>query len=184
MELTSIPALYFQLGISSLGVLLFFAGKYFIRKIVKDRAAKFKFDPRRITYTVKFFNICWAIIILTIIAITWDVSFTGLSIYFASIFTVIGVAFFAQWSMLSNVTASVILFFNYSYKIGNKIKIIDGENSVSGTVVDIDLFQLRIKNETGDIVSYPNNLIIQKPSILLHEKDPHEVDIHEKDDLK
>ena len=184
MDLTSIPALYFQLGISSIGILLFFAGKYFIKKIVKDRAAKLKFDPRRITYTVKFFNICWAIIILTILAITWDISFTGLSIYFASIFTVIGVAFFAQWSMLSNITASVILFFNYSYKIGNKIKIIDGENSVTGTVVDIHLFQLRIKIASGEIVSYPNNLIIQKPSILLHEREPVSTEIDEADDLK
>ena len=114
----------------------------------------------------------------------WNVSFKGLSIYFASIFTVIGVAFFAQWSILSNVTASIILFFNYSYKIGNKIKVIDGENSVTGTVMDIDLFQLRIKVESGEIVSYPNNLIIQKPSMLLNEKEHDSAESIEEDDLK
>jgi small-conductance mechanosensitive channel len=184
MDFSSIQTIYYQFGVTAVGIILFFAGKYFIKKIVKNHAVKHKFDTRRITYTVKFFNICWAIIILSIIAITWNVSFRGLSLYFASIFTVIGVAFFAQWSILSKVTASIILFFNYSYKIGNKIKIIDGENSVTGIVIDIDLFQLRIKIDSGEIVTYPNNLIVQKPSMLLNEKELDLFESIEVDDLK
>jgi small-conductance mechanosensitive channel len=87
-------------------------------------------------------------------------SFKGLSISFASIFTVIGVAFFAQWSILSNITASVLLFFNFSYKVGNKIKIMDGDNSVTGEVANVTLFTFQIKNESGELVNYPNNLFI------------------------
>jgi len=70
-------------------------------------------DVKRVIYTIKFFKTSWGIIMLTLISIIWDISFEGLSIYFASIFTIIGVAFFAQWSMLSNITASVILFFQF-----------------------------------------------------------------------
>ena len=92
-----------------------------------------------------------------------EVSFQGLSLYFASIFTVIGVALFATWSVLSNLTASVILFFFFPYRIGRKVKIIDGDNSIEGQIVDITLFHIKVETEDDRIVAYPNNLAIQKP---------------------
>jgi MscS family membrane protein len=75
----------------------------------------------------------------------------------------VGVGLFANWSMLSNITASIIIFFFYPYKVGESIKIIDGENSVEGTVMDITLFNIEIKTAEGRTVTYPNNLAIQKP---------------------
>jgi small-conductance mechanosensitive channel len=122
-------------------------------------------EKNRIGFTLKFFNMLMLFALITILAIIWDVSFRGLSIYFASLFAVIGVAFFAQWSMLSNITAAIILFFNYSYKIGNSIKVLDGDNSVEGEIVDNQLFYFYIKTKKGEVVSYPNNLILQKPII-------------------
>lgn len=124
MDFSSIQTIYYQFGVTAVGIILFFAGKYFIKKIVKNHAVKHKFDTRRITYTVKFFNICWAIIILSIIAITWNVSLRGLSLYFASIFTVIGVAFFAQWSILSNVTHQLSYSLIIHIKLVIKLKLL------------------------------------------------------------
>lgn len=168
MEIASIPTLYFQLGFTGLGIILFFIGNSLIRRIVKTRSKKIKSEEKRIIYTIKFFKFFWAITILTIISLIWDISFKGLSLYFASVFTILGVAFFAQWSLISNVTASVILFFSYSYKIGNRIKVVDGENSVTGKIIDIKPFFFQIQIESGEIVNYPNNLILQKPIVQLH----------------
>ncbi len=181
MEIASIPILYFQLGFTGLGIILFFIGNSLIRRIVKNRSNKIRSEEKRIIYTIKFFKICWGVIILTIISLIWDISFKGLSLYFASVFTVIGVAFFAQWSMISNVTASVILFFSYSYKIGNRIKVMDGDNSVIGKIIDIKPFFFQIQIESGEIVNYPNNLILQKPIIQLHMEDSSVVDPESKD---
>jgi small-conductance mechanosensitive channel len=144
-------------------VVAFFIGALVIRKAIRHRMEKRGFDDSRARYTTKFLNFLWGLVLITIISMVWDVSFQGLSIYFASMFTVIGVACFAQWSILSNITAAIILFFNHSYKIGTHIQVIDGDNSVSGKVVDIRPFHFLIKTETGEIVCYPNNLIIQKP---------------------
>lgn len=166
-ELSNLPTVYFQTGFTVLLVIVYFIGTLIIKRAIVSRAEKNNSEISRRKYTTKFFNFVWALIILTLIAIVWDVSFKGLSIYFASVFTVIGVAFFAQWSILSNITAAIILFFNYSFKIGNDIKIIDGENSVTGTIVDIRSFHFLIKTQGGELVSYPNNLIIQKPILLL-----------------
>lgn len=177
MEIASIPTLYFQLGFTGLGIILFFIGNSLIRKVVNKRSKKIKSEEKRIIYTIKFFKFCWALFILTIISLIWDISFKGLSLYFASVFTILGVAFFAQWSLISNVTASVILFFSYSYKIGNRIKVIDGDNSVIGKIIDIKPFFFQIQIESGEIVNYPNNLILQKPIVQLHNADRSAEDI-------
>jgi small-conductance mechanosensitive channel len=163
MDLATLPTYYYQIGISILIIILFLTGNIFIRKVVRRRALKFDIDKTRVFYIVRFFNFLWSVVMITLLFMVWDISFQGLSIYFASIFTVIGVGFFAQWSILSNITAGVLLFFNHSYKVGNKIKIIDGDNSITGVVTNIQLFYFLIKTESGEIISYPNNLIIQKP---------------------
>jgi len=170
MNITSLPTYYYQIGLSVIVLLLFFTGKYFIKKIIRKRATKHKIEIKRTYYTVRFFNFCLGIIMVTIWSLIWNVSFEGLSIYFASIFTVIGVAFFAQWSILSNITAGVLLFFNYSFKVGNRIKIMDGDNSITGVVTSVSLFNFQIEIESGEMVSYPNNLIIQKPILKLSDK--------------
>lgn len=167
-EISNLPTVYFQTGFTVLLVIIYFIGTVFIKRAIRSRSEKNKFEISRQKYTTKFFDFIWALILLTVIAIIWDVSFKGLSIYFASVFTVIGVAFFAQWSILSNITSAIILFFNHSFKIGNDIRIIDGDNSVTGKIVDIRSFHFLIETKDGELVSYPNNLIIQKPVMLIN----------------
>ena len=74
-------------------------------------------------------------------------------------------AFVAQWSLLSNITASIIIFFSYPARIGDTIRVVDGDNSVEGKIIDITLFQVLIETRKGETVNYPNNLIVQKPLI-------------------
>jgi small-conductance mechanosensitive channel len=69
--------------------------------------------------------------------------------------------------MLSNITASVLLFFNFPFKIGSRIKIMDKDDSVIGVVKDITFFAIQIEDENGDLVSYPNNVAIQKAIVQL-----------------
>ena len=164
-DFNELPTSYYQIALSIIAVLFFFAGRAIVKRLVKSRASRINLEKHRVGFTLKFFNVLMMFALLMIIAIIWDVSFKGLSIYFASLFAVIGVAFFAQWSLLSNITAAIILFFNYSYKIGNSIKVLDGDNSVTGKIIDIQLFYFYIKTDKNEVVSYPNNLLLQKPII-------------------
>ena len=77
---------------------------------------------------------------------------------------------FAIWSILSNVTAGIILFFNFPYKVGDKIEIHDKEFPIKAVIEDIRAFQLHLRLENGDLVTYPNNLMLQK-AVTLVEKD-------------
>jgi len=101
------------------------------------------------------------------LALIWSVSLSGLLVFASSIFAVIGVALFAQWSILSNLTSSIIIFFSFPSRIGDYIKILDGDNSIEGKIIEIELFHIRILDHDDNIVIYPNNLFMQKPIIKL-----------------
>jgi small-conductance mechanosensitive channel len=78
-------------------------------------------------------------------------------------FAVIGVALFAQWSILSNITASVVIFFGFPYRVGDRIKVTDADFDISGTLEEISLFHVLIRTDGQNLITYPNNLILQKP---------------------
>ena len=93
-----------------------------------------------------------------------------ITLVFSSVFAVIGIALFAIWSILSNVTSGIIMFFSFPYKVGDKIKIHDKDYPVEAIIEDIRAFQLLLREDNGDLTTYPNNLILQK-AVTLMEKD-------------
>jgi small-conductance mechanosensitive channel len=76
--------------------------------------------------------------------------------------TVLGVALFAQWSILSNITATIIVFFSFPAKIGDTIAILEKDSLVEGRISDIGIFFVLLKTKDGEVVSIPSNLFIQK----------------------
>ncbi|NHF60249.1 mechanosensitive ion channel family protein [Flavobacteriaceae bacterium TP-CH-4] len=104
----------------------------------------------------------------------WGVNFREIGLLFSSIFAVIGVALFAQWSILSNVTSGVILFFSFPFKIGDRIRIMDKElitDEAEGPniffIEDIKAYHILLRNSKGELITYPNNMMLQKAVTLL-----------------
>ena len=132
------------------------------------------FNPVRTNLIIKFINIALTIIAVVALTLVWSVNYQDLGVMLASVFAVIGVALFAQWSILSNITAGVIIFFSFPFKIGNTIRILDKElidpnNAALDTFVieDIRAFHLHLRRNNGEILTYPNNLVLQKGVILI-----------------
>lgn len=90
-----------------------------------------------------------------------------LALVFSSVFAVLGIALFAIWSILSNVTSGVIMFFSFPYKVGDKIQIHDKDFPLEAIIEDIRAFQIHLRLDNGDLVTYPNNLILQKAVTLI-----------------
>lgn len=99
----------------------------------------------------------------------WGVNIREIGLIFSSVFAVIGVALFAQWSILSNVTSGIILFFSFPYKIGDRIRIQDKEIEYSGSYIieDIRAYHVHLRKEDGQLMTYPNNLMLQKAVVLI-----------------
>ncbi len=144
-------------------VLILKTTHFFINKL----GDKKKVLPKRTYYVIKFMDFFIILIALLSLSIIWNVELGGIVVLASSVFAVIGVALFAQWSILSNLTSSIIIFFTFPARVGDKIKVVDGENSITGTIKEISLFQIEILDEDKNTVLYPNNLFIQKPIIKL-----------------
>jgi len=156
--------------IVTLGLVVFYViGRAVIRQMVKRYAKKIGIDRIRTMYIIKMFSFLFFIIMISALALVWNFKIKNLGLYFASFFTVAGVALFAGWSILSNVTASAILFFSHPIRIGYKVKILDGDNTIVGHVTDITLFSVIMKTEEGHVASFPNNLALQKGILILEE---------------
>ena len=83
-------------------------------------------------------------------------------IYVSSFLTILGIAFFAQWSILSNITAGIILFINYPVKIGDTITILEKDNNITGEIRDIGAFFITLRTPNKELITMPNSVILQK----------------------
>ncbi len=139
-----------------------FACRYLVNKLTSKARIKFQLQKGRIIITRKIINglIIFSSIIL--IFIIWGVQRKELAVFFSSFIAILGIALFAQWSMLSNITSSIILFVYHPAKIGDFIVVLDNENPVSGKIKDIGAFFVIIKKENGEIATIPNSLFFQK----------------------
>jgi len=118
----------------------------------------------------KAINLTLLFVSITLILIIWGVNQSDLAAYIGSILTVVGVAFFAQWSILSNITSSIIIFFNHSVKIEDKIILMEGKDyEIEGRISNIGLFFVTLKTTEDEEITLPNNIFIQK--IIKKQKD-------------
>jgi small-conductance mechanosensitive channel len=120
----------------------------------------------------KYINILVTIIAIFLLSLTWGYNAQEIALIFSSLFAIIGVAMFAIWSILSNITAGIILFFSFPYKIGSRIKIHDKDLPIEAVIEDIKAFHLHLRTLDGELITYPNNLILQK-AVSLIEKEYH-----------
>lgn len=137
-------------------------------KIVKRAVEKLgeikSVSPYRIHYINKTLKIAISMLFVITFFLILGIEYSQLSVFLSSVFAVIGVALFAQWSILSNVTASLIIFFFFPYRVGDSIKVVDKDDDISGIVEEITLFHVLIRRGT-ELVTYPNSLILQKSVI-------------------
>lgn len=101
--------------------------------------------------------------ILFIILISiFGVNKSELALFVGSVLTVIGIALFAQWSILSNITSGVIIFFNHYVKLEDTLVIMDKEYEIEGKIVDIGLFFVILETKEKEQISIPNSVFLHK----------------------
>lgn len=121
----------------------------------------------RIKYLLKTANIFLFFLLIVLVCLVLGLEYGEVSVFLSSVFAVLGVALFAQWSLLSNITASMVIFFAFPYRVGDQIKVTDPDFDLSGTLEEIGLFHVLIRSPDGYIITYPNSMILQKSVIKL-----------------
>lgn len=147
----------------------------FILKKATHRIARIgNFNMGRTKLMFNYINVLVTFVMAFALMFTWGVRAADLAWIFSSVFAVIGIGLFAIWSILSNITSGVIMYFSCPFKIGDHIKIHDKDLPIEAQIVDIKAFQMHLKTANGELIVYPNNLVLQK-AISLMKKEGEEI---------
>jgi small-conductance mechanosensitive channel len=160
----NIPSIDLGILESILVVLGFMLSKYFLKRVLAKARAQFGYNGSREKVYNKVGTIILFFLMVFFLIMIWGIDRHEIVYFASSVATIIGVAFFAQWSVLSNITSSFILFFNHPIRIGEEITILEKEFEVSGRVTDIGVFFMTIENNQEERTLIPTNLFLQKIS--------------------
>ncbi|TDE30648.1 MULTISPECIES: mechanosensitive ion channel domain-containing protein [Flavobacterium] len=142
-------------------------------KLVRRYAKSNQTLEHRTNLVIKYLHLFINILVIIALIIIWGVQTKDIFIGLTSVTTVVGVAMFAQWSILSNITSGVILFFSFPFKIGDVIKIHDKDFPIEAEIEDIGAFHVYLKTIDGEKIIYPNNLLLQKGISILKDHFEH-----------
>ncbi|MDR2882256.1 MAG: mechanosensitive ion channel family protein [Alistipes sp.] len=153
-----LPKVYVTLGAWTALWLL----KFVIRKTARKVGAMMGKPRERVRYIRKVIGGILNVTFVICIAMYWGVRPQNLAIALSSVLAFVGVAMFAQWSMVSSITAGVIMFFSAPFHVGNRIRIIDKDYPLEATIEHIGAFYTHLRTPEGELVTIPNNVFLQK----------------------
>lgn len=151
-----------QIGLVALLVLAYAIAMRLTSRAVHTVGVRRSLNDLRVSLISKMLSLALTAVFVFLLCVLLGVGYGQLAVFFSSVFAVVGVALFAQWSILSNVTASLIIFFGFPYRVGDWIKVVDKDEEILGQIHEISSFHVIITRVTGDMVTYPNSMMLQK----------------------
>ena len=104
----------------------------------------------------------WAIVAVFVIVVA-GIFGMGIGSLWATItgfVALVVIGFFAVWSILSNVLATLLILVLRPFQIGDRIAILP--ENLAGEVIDMNLMYTKLTTDEGDTISVPNNMFITK----------------------
>lgn len=152
----------FQIAETIVLVLVFLILKVFTKRLIRKVGLRFNYQSGRIKITNKIANALLGILVLVFLMVIWGVKQADLVVFLSTILTILGVAFFAQWSLISNITSTMIIFFNHPIKLGDALTIMEKDYEIEGVLNDIGVFFITIKTKDNKKITLPSNIFLQK----------------------
>ena len=159
-----------QLIATAIVLLLTPSSKFVLRKIIRKYGMKTLKSENRILQMTRVIVMLTNATCILSLAIIWGVQPQNMLVALSSIFAVIGVAMFAQWSLLSNITAGIIIFFSMPFRIGDTIQIMDKDMPIEATIESIHTFSIHLRTKDGNLIVLGNSVFLQKTILLKDDK--------------
>lgn len=140
---------------------VFIAIRYGVRNAVRVTILRSTFKALEKKEVVRIVDLLLLLVTTVVLVAIWGVKQTEILVFATSVITVLGVAFFAEMSVLSNITAFLVIFFQHPVKIGDRIKVHDGNHELEGELVDITYFFTHIRTNAGSTVTLPNAVFLK-----------------------
>lgn len=151
-----------QIIASAIVIVLLPISRYVSFNIIRKSGSIIQMPENRILQVRQVVSILLNILFLFTVAIIWGVQPDNILLGLSSVFAVIGVAFFAQWSLLSNITAGIIMFFSAPFRVGDRIHLLDKDIPIIAVIENIQTFYTHIRTDDGELIVIPNSLFLQK----------------------
>ena len=139
-----------------------------IDRLVRSRQ---RMHPRRVASTRRALSVVTVVMLFATLAVIWSIDLRSLAVTSGAILAALGIAFFAQWSVLSNVTISFIMFWRFPIHVGDRIKVLS-DQPISGTVTDLTPFFIVLKDEDSNTVTVPNAVSLQQAFVIYDPAEP------------
>ena len=147
---------------TAITIVMYFIIRVLFNKVIARTIEKNVLQKERGKIIKKVLTIILLSIAIIILFAIWGVDQSELAVFLGTTLTVLGITLVAQWSILSNITSGILIFFNHPVKLGDTITILDKDYSIEGRISDIGLFFVIIKTSTGEKITLPSNVFVQK----------------------
>lgn len=153
---------------TALGVLLVLVVAWLVRRLLRSLAGRvrerYQFSqkmmavPLRVAGTVV--NVAALFAILQLLGVSGAVLWTA----FTGFAAVGAVAFFAAWSVLSNLFCTLLIVVMRPFRLHDRIEVLEnGEKpGLKGVVVDINMVYTTLLEDAGTTLQVPNNQFFQR----------------------
>lgn len=148
-------------------LLVYVIAFFLIKNVINGTLKRTHFDRTRRKIIIKATHLFTTIGAVVILASIWGLKQHQIAVFASSLLAALGIAFFAQWSLLSNITSCIILFFNHPLKLGDTIKILDKDYPFEGEITELTYFFVHLKSTDGSIITIPNSLFMQKSIVVV-----------------
>ena len=149
--------------IETLIILCIYIVMYFVFKtIINNFLKKTKLERGRRKMAIRAVQLFTTITTIILLTGVWGFQQNEIALFASSILTALGIAFFAQWSLLSNITSSILIFFNHPVKLGDSIKVLHKDYHYEGEVIELNYFFVHLKTIDNEIITIPNSHFFDK----------------------
>ncbi len=142
-------------------VVAFFVVRHGARYAIRATILRSTFKSREKREVIRIVDLLLSVVAAVVVVAIWGVKQSEVLLFATSVITVLGIAFFAEMSILSNITAFLVIFFQHPVKIGDRIRVHDGDHDLAGELVDLTYFFAHIKTEAGSTITLPNALLLK-----------------------
>ena len=131
-----------------------------LQKTIDRYVRKYRLAHRRNLAMHKTKTVFVYICMVIGIVLLWGVALENVWVSIVGLLGLIAIGFVAVWSILSNVVAGILLFFNQTLRIEEQIELLP--DGIGGKVLDINSFFVIIVDEEGNKFHVPNNFFFQR----------------------
>lgn len=123
-------------------------------------ASRTHLEPRDLLPVRKVLKSLLYLITSILVLTVFGVNLGGLWAIMSTILAMVAIGFVAVWSLLSNVSSTVIILLFRPFAVGDELEFA-GE-PVKGRVVDLNFLYTTLRTDDGALFQIPNNLFFQK----------------------